>query len=68
MQPLQYTELIRSGTTVGDKIFGQVLDTSGNTIAHSSTLESVATISAQEDPTRATGYDADIGIRCRDPQ
>ena len=61
MQPLQYTELIRSGTTVGDKIFGQVLDTSGNTIAHSSTLESVATISAQEDPTRATGYDADIG-------
>ena len=61
MQPLQYTELIRSGTTVGNKIFGQILDTSGNTIPHSSILGNVATISAQTDPSRATGYDADIG-------
>ena len=63
MQPLKYTELIRSGTTVSGVTFAQILDTSSATIPHSTTLETTAVITTMDTDTKSstTGYDADIG-------
>ena len=41
MQPLKYTELIRSGTKVSGVTFAQILNTSDATIPHSSTLGTI---------------------------
>ena len=63
MQPLKYTELIRSGEKVGGVTFAQIKTTAGATIPHSSTLTSVATITGMSaDSKSATlAYDAAIG-------
>ena len=62
MQPLKYTELIRSGEKVGGVTFAQIKTTAGATIPHSSTLTSVATITGMSaDSKSATlAYDAAI--------
>ena len=64
MQPLKYTELIRSGQKVDTDIFAQIKDTSGAAIPHSSTLGSVATItgiSDSGDKAKTLGSDDDLG-------
>ena len=62
MQPLKYTELIRSGEKVGGVTFAQIKTTAGADIDHSSTLTSVATITGMKDSGKSTlAYDAAIG-------
>ena len=63
MQPLKYTELIRSGQKVGTDIFAQIKTTAGAAIPHSSTLGSVATITGMTDSSKSTtlAYDDDVG-------
>ena len=53
MQPLKYTELIRSGTTVSGVTFAQILDTSSATIPHSSTLGTTAVITTMDTDTKS---------------